>query len=318
MRLIIVHTIGSYSNAATFLSIPLPTHNSSALPRQLPYVPRLRSPSNYLLHYPRMKADGIEVDGAEDLPGYLTSGSVITHTVDRLYSRKLEAENVGSHRSYAHVALEYSGIVLLLGWSSWIATSILERLLSNDMTLITTCGIWVTMLLGVTAADFVSGFIHWAIDNWGESDTPVLGPIFFYHFHFHHAHPSAIAMDGFAETNGNAALTSLPFVWIAASSLPRCLPACFWLSFAVSSGFANQTHAWAHMNKPPKLAQLLQNLGLVIGRRQHQIHHIRPHDRNYCILTGWMNGPLTSVRFFEAIESIIVRLTGATPLHVRH
>lgn len=47
------------------------------------------------------------------------------------------------------------------------------------------------------------------------------------------------------------------------------------------------------------------------------VHHVRPHDRYYCSVTGWMNRPLTAVGFFESMEAVIVKLGGPRPFHAR-
>jgi len=53
--------------------------------------------------------------------------------------------------------------------------------------------------------------------------------------------------------------------------------------------------------------------GLVLGREHHMHHHYYPFDRNYCITTGWLNGPLQAIGFWRALESIITKITGLIP-----
>ena len=64
-----------------------------------------------------------------------------------------------------------------------------------------------------SAADFVSGVVHWAGDTWGSERTPWLGPRFIRPFRFHHAHPLDMLKSHFFTTNGDTALASLPFLF---------------------------------------------------------------------------------------------------------
>lgn len=70
---------------------------------------------------------------------------------------------------------------------------------------------------------------------------------------------------------------------------------------------------YSHMTKPPAWASALQEVGLIISRRNHGQHHSSPFDGNYCILTGMCNGLLDDSGFFRRLETIVYRLTGAEP-----
>jgi plasmanylethanolamine desaturase len=270
-----------------------------------------------------MGASNLESKPMRQFQAHRGQDSTTTRKVKRVVSQAEEAEHLAAGRTSAHVLLEFCGVVLFLGWAATTAKSVYDRFMDDGASPITTYRMVVAVVLGMMAADLTSGVVHWAVDNWGESNFPVLGSVFFRPFHHHHADPHAITTHGFIETNGNNFFSSLPLLWAAASAItyPDAASslafASFWLSYALCSGFANQIHSWAHMKNPPKLVRDLQDFGLLVSRRHHQVHHIRPHDCNYCLVTGWMNRPLTAIGFFEAIERMITKLTGSVPLHAR-
>lgn len=154
-------------------------------------------------------------------------------------------------------------------------------------------------------ADFVSGFVHCAADNFGSPETPIFGVAFIRPFRDHHRDPEGITRHDFVETNGNSCIVNLlvlipayfflggePNIW-------KWLVGAFVLLFTLAIVLTNQIHKWAHMAKPPLFAQSLQRSGLILSPTNHQVHHAAPFDKNYCITTGWMNSPTERVGFFQ-------------------
>ncbi len=176
------------------------------------------------------------------------------------------------------------------------------------------------LLAGWLFADFSSGFVHWAADNWGEEHWPLVGPGFVAPFRYHHVDPKDIARHDFVETNGNNCIISLwTFYWpITLPAVPSSWSlflAVFWLTVALAVLATNQFHAWAHADHVPKWVRVLQQLRLILPPDHHDLHHRAPHDRNYCITCGWLNEPLRLLRFFETVEWCMTAVTGHLPLH---
>jgi hypothetical protein len=67
------------------------------------------------------------------------------------------------------------------------------------------------------------------------------------------------------------------------------------------------------MPSPPVPIRLLQKYRLILDGVEHAAHHTRPHDRRYCIATGWCNGPLEAIGLFRRLEAAIARVTGLQP-----
>jgi ubiquitin-conjugating enzyme E2 variant len=181
-------------------------------------------------------------------------------------------------------------------------------------------GWWVplALLLGILGADLTSGLVHWACDTWGSVNTPILGRLAIRTFREHHSDQKAITRHDFVETNGhNIALAVLPscvgLYELGRGTLGSTVAAMSLLSMAIFVGMTSQIHKWAHQQSPPVVVRWLQESRLILSPRHHDAHHHAPYDRNYCITTGWLNGPMKAIRFFETWERLITKLTGAVP-----
>ena len=180
---------------------------------------------------------------------------------------------------------------------------------------------WVPLavLIGVTAADFGSGLIHWSADTWGRDDCPLIGPRLLVPFRVHHINPDDFLRRRFIDTNGEVAAVAVPVL-----ALLLAVPldtawggpvSLFGMAFCGVGSMTNQIHQWAHMPAPPAPVRAMQACGLLLEQSEHAAHHDRPYDRRYCITTGWCNRPLDAIDFFRRMESAITRLTGVAPRH---
>ena len=175
----------------------------------------------------------------------------------------------------------------------------------------------VVILLGLVGADFVSGVVHWAGDTWGTEDSPWIGRRFLRPFRFHHAHPLDMLKSNFFTTNGDTALSALPFLLV-----PFLIPldtsagrfaALLVMAVGGWGMWTSQFHQWAHMKSPPRVVVWMQRRGLLLSREHHLRHHKSPFATHYCITTGWCDGFLNAIRFFAALEWVIQWLTGLRP-----
>ncbi len=180
---------------------------------------------------------------------------------------------------------------------------------------------WIMLLAVCSAylgADLVSGIVHWMGDTWCAPSTPVLGPTLIRPFREHHVDEQAITRHDFVETNGNNCLVSTPVValalvvplhhgWLGVFVAVFLVALVFWVLMT------NQFHKWAHLDSPAGLIAFLQRWHLILPPAHHAIHHAAPFNKYYCITVGWLNRPLTAIRFFPAMEWLISSLTGALP-----
>ena len=173
------------------------------------------------------------------------------------------------------------------------------------------------VVLGMLAADFVSGLIHWIADTWFHETMPILGRRLLRPFRVHHVNPDDFLRRTFLTVNGDVAFISIVPL-SAAFALPLeaewgRLTATFVLSMAFVGLPTNQVHQWAHMPRPPRWVRWLQQRYVILSRKDHQRHHCPPYAQYYCIATGWLNRPLARIDFFRRLERLVTALTGLQP-----
>ena len=221
------------------------------------------------------------------------------------YARKLSPVTPKTPYGYSrgHRILEVAGIAAFLALASYLSVRIFLAIEGTpDVWAIGAC-IGVAFL----AADLVSGFAHWMADTLFTEQTPFIGKHFIAPFREHHIDPKAITRHDFVETNGNNCLANLPILGAVTPVLPEDTGLGFYLCsvlvFMVWFLFGtNQFHKWAHADRAPRIARVLQRWHIILPPTHHDIHHTAPHDRHYCITVGWMNPVLSGIRLFRALE----------------
>ncbi len=170
------------------------------------------------------------------------------------------------------------------------------------------------LLVGYLGADLLSGTVHWFCDSFFSERTPLLGPIVIQPFREHHTHPQRILHYRFIDQDTTNFFLMTPLLgWALYAQAPHSghhgqLVACSaLLGLCTGSFLTNLFHKWAHSRRPPKLARLLQQCGLILSPGRHSVHH-RDHSRGFCVTSGWLNPTLDAIRFFPTAERLIRRL----------
>lgn len=218
---------------------------------------------------------------------------------------------LGSHYTYPvwNRIMEISGIAAYSVYALAFTVDLggaMGRLLSSSPTdaLVTVTMALPLTIMAMLLADFVSGFVHCAADNFGQPSTPVFGVAFIRPFRDHHKDPTDITRHDFVETNGNSCIVNLlvlvPTFYFTSGEANtwQILLGVFVLMFTLAIVMTNQVHKWAHMQVPPHFVARMQRLGLILSPKNHQVHHTAPFDKNYCITTGWMNGIIEKTGVF--------------------
>jgi ubiquitin-conjugating enzyme E2 variant len=247
-------------------------------------------------------------------PGRGNGENWMAHSTGGGPAKQHDANELASGYTAQHRIAEYCGISVAVATNAWL---LLKTLRSPSLS-----GWWFPLaaLCGILMSDFISGFVHWLFDSWGNLDTPVFGRLAIRTFRHHHVDQKAITTHDFVETN--ACNISLTTIWAIAglNTLRGDDVTLYGVFFAQSllcatffTSFTAQIHKWSHMDEPPRWVGVLQRVGLVLPPGHHSRHHSAPYNRNYCITVGWLNGPLRAIRFFETLERTITALTGVLP-----
>lgn len=161
-------------------------------------------------------------------------------------------------------------------------------------------------------ADFITGLVHFWMDQYGREDMPYVGKHVIEINILHHRDPRHMVKRSYWSLTYTSWMLGVIVGIIA-------LIFGFWgwgVAFLiVYAGNANQIHKWAHQTDKENgpIIVLLQKMRLLQSRRHHRGHHHAPYDRNYCILTDWLNPVL---HFFKVWEGIVwfFRLFGIHPV----
>ena len=148
-------------------------------------------------------------------------------------------------------------------------------------------------------AELLSGMFHWWEDRYGNPDWPIIGRYVIQPNIEHHKYPSRFCKGTYWQRNYTTLLPAmlLSLIAFSAEEYFLCLTGCFMSQ-------ANELHAWTHTKKN-SLIRGLQKIGIVQSHRQHAIHHKRPYDKYYCVMTNYLNPVLASIGYWDALEWLV-------------
>ncbi|MEI6628068.1 MAG: fatty acid desaturase CarF family protein [Alphaproteobacteria bacterium] len=152
----------------------------------------------------------------------------------------------------------------------------------------------VGLFAGYLAADLVTGIIHAAAD---EDIFPERFKRFLVENKFreevneavHHIHPTHMLKMSYWYNNRPSYLVAYLFFG-AAAYVGDPIASCVLLSVAVLGANAEFFHAASHggYRKNPIISKL-QDWRVILGKRHHAKHHNGKFDRNFCLISGWMD-----------------------------
>ncbi|MEO6875027.1 MAG: fatty acid desaturase CarF family protein [Opitutaceae bacterium] len=167
------------------------------------------------------------------------------------------------------------------------------------------------IVLVTALADFIAGAIHWAEDAYFTEGTPIVGPLFIRPNIVHHHHPRFFTHLTWWQSSWDLVLVGLGMILVAC---PLGFLSWQLALFAVLSINANEIHKWSHRTRKEngRIISALQDWKILQTPRHHGIHHSDPKNTYYCPITNFMNPTLERVDFWNRIEAVIERFTGAT------
>jgi len=175
-------------------------------------------------------------------------------------------------------------------------------------------GYIVALAAGYEFADFGSGVYHWAMDNYGNSRTPIWGKQI-EAFQGHHERPWTITHRQTCNNLHQSAIATMPALLAFLLFVGNAYALIFGTVSMTFIMLAQELHKWSHYTKSdaPQAANLLQDAGFTVSRRAHLAHHKPPFENNYCIVSGHCNGLLDSLGFFAWLERLVYRINGIRP-----
>lgn len=158
------------------------------------------------------------------------------------------------------------------------------------------------IIICLLIADFITGFFHWLEDTYGVPGDSWLSRNIWEPNILHHKSPSLMGMTNFIARNY--------IQWIAAFVVVTVIYMLGYGSWqlifiGIVASFANEVHKWNHSAKNNWIIELLQDMCLIQTKLHHAKHHLKPYNRNYCILTNWLNPVLELVYFWRALEFLL-------------
>ena len=147
-------------------------------------------------------------------------------------------------------------------------------------------------------ADLLSGLVHFAFDNLGSPDTPVIGQKFVRPFRDHHDDPAAMTHGDLIAVNGDNVFASLLLLvpaWFLVDVDRHPFASAFLLALLAGIIATNQIHKWCHMRAVPRWVRAAQRSGLILSPAHHDVHHRAPHTTHYCITWGRLDAVVNRV-----------------------
>ncbi|KAL3733539.1 hypothetical protein ACJRO7_022976 [Eucalyptus globulus] len=189
-------------------------------------------------------------------------------------------------------------------YRAWLACGCTTVIVALAKSVVVSCEshVWAEPILagavGYVLADLGSGVYHWGIDNYGDALTLVFGTQI-EAFQGHHKWPWTISRRQGAD-NLHALACAVVFVVGPIDFI--CKDPTMLGFVAVCSGcimFGQQFHSRAHSTKSklPPLVVAPRDLGLLVSRLQHAVHHWEPYNNNYSIVSGVWNEFLDDRKF---------------------
>lgn len=168
------------------------------------------------------------------------------------------------------------------------------------------------IVAGYLLADLIMGVYHWIKDTYFTPFTPIIGKSLIWGSRLHHIRPRyVIEFSDWDLFKGSAEYTLIwmaPIFWIYGLT-------AFNISLFLTISLNDVIHKYAHMfdYERPYWATFLQNIYLFQSHTEHHLHHIEPHEINYCPITPYMNAILERINLWRRLEYLIEKMSGIKP-----
>lgn len=165
------------------------------------------------------------------------------------------------------------------------------------------------IIIGYLLADFFMGIFHWIKDTYFGPFTPIIGKTLIWSSRLHHIRPRyVIEFSNWKLFYSSAKWTLLwigpLFYFIGINT--------FMITLFLMISLNDVIHKYAHMMdyERPLWATIMQKLYIFQSHEEHHLHHISPHEINYCPITPYLNTILERLNFWKKMEYLIEYFIG--------
>jgi len=166
----------------------------------------------------------------------------------------------------------------------------------------------VKLILLILLTDFVTGFVHFWIDQYGREDMPLVGKSVISLNINHHMHPMEMTKRSYWSLTWTSWVLGfvILLLWFVAFRQLN------WevVFFVLYGAQGNIIHKWSHRTKSQNgyVITLLQKWKLIPDKHQHRHHHRSPFDTYFCVMTVFLNPILERIRFWEGVVWLSTKL----------
>lgn len=167
------------------------------------------------------------------------------------------------------------------------------------------------IVLLILLTDFITGFVHFALDQYGSPTSRFFKNAIRINLQ-HHDNPMLMLERTYWELTKDSWLIAFVVFPLSYIFIGFHWEVVFFLLLGANT---NIVHKWSHMKKSEsnKFVQFLQRIKLIQSKHQHAMHHKKPFDTYFCILTNFWNPILEKIYFWEGVIAFF-KLFGIHPV----
>jgi hypothetical protein len=182
---------------------------------------------------------------------------------------------------------EWCVMPCMLAGVLWVAT--IETYFASSQ--LPTYMMCLVLFTGHAVADVLSGIGHLIFDKLNPLSCPQFMRSIVTAFQQHHERPWTMLYDSFAAQNVAVYTIVLIAMYVARTIRVAGYTLFAYQIITTSVWFScvQIAHAAAHgRHVDNRLVQVLQRIGVFVSVHTHRNHHQPPYDKNFCILSGYM------------------------------
>ncbi len=179
------------------------------------------------------------------------------------------------------------------------------------------CNYLIKIIFGYLMADLLAGIYHWIKDTYFGPFTPLIGKKMIWGSRLHHVRPRyVLEFSDWQLFIGSARWT---LFWMAPLMCFTGITT-FMVTLFLTISLNDVIHKYAHMKdyERPYWATFMQRIYIFQSHEEHHMHHIDPHEINYCPITPFVNYILEGIDFWRKLEQAILKCFGIKPRAIEY